>query len=106
MIKSKNVSNTTPYQEAWPKPLLSPNDVATIHNNLQEKPKNKLNQENQKNNWKNQTMKKNPIKPIRIFKTIFGSIRFDFDFISLEPKNLNRIGLVKKYKITESKKLN
>jgi hypothetical protein len=51
-------------------------------------------------------MKKKPIKPIRIFKTIFGSVRFGFDFISLEPKNLNRIGLVKKYKITESKKLN
>jgi len=30
----------------------------------------------EKNNWKNQTVKKKPIKPIRILKKPTGSVRF------------------------------
>jgi hypothetical protein len=49
-------------------------------------------------------MKKNRINQLEYFKKY--SVRFGFDFISLKPKNLNRTGLVKKYKITELKKIN
>ena len=43
--------------------------------------KNWLNQENKnknKNNWKNRTVKKKPIKPIKILKNPTGSVRFRF----------------------------
>jgi hypothetical protein len=60
-----------------------------------------------KNNQKNQTVKK---KPIKIFKKPTGSVRFGFGFISLKPKKPNRTQTGKKPsqtgKKTESTGLN
>jgi hypothetical protein len=43
-----------------------------------------------KNNRKNRTVKKKPIKSIKILKKPTGSVRFGFGFLSLEPKKPNQ----------------
>jgi hypothetical protein len=47
-------------------------------------------------NRKNQTVKKKPIKQIKILKKPAGSVRFGFGFISLKPKKPNRTQTRKK----------
>ena len=65
--------------------------------------KNRFNWKNwKKNNWKNQTMKKNRLNRLEFWKN--RPVRFGFGFISLKPKKSNRTKL--KPKKTEPNKKN